>query len=217
MKKWNLFNCLKGICLVGIFIFSAAVARAELTFFLVDNFESNSYSKWFPFGGVQLDIMSNPKLAKRDLVAESCGDYSLKIAGEASDWYVGGIGAELGIDATPYSRIQMDFYGSPTGGKTKIELYDDDNGNKQIEQDKNWIPKYDDKWSVEIPVLGLGFTRVSIPFSAFTLENPGKGDGIFNPDNKNGSGGLIRMQVIFVAPQKIGTIDLALDNILFTF
>ncbi|MFC1496123.1 hypothetical protein ACFL52_01770 [Candidatus Margulisiibacteriota bacterium] len=192
-------------------------ARADLTFYLVDNFESESYSKWFSFGNLDLNINKNPRTAKHDLVADSCGDFSLGISGAATDWYIGGIGLELGIDASSYSRIQLDIFGNGAKGKIKIELYDDDNGTQQIEQDENWQPLYDDKWAVEIPVLGKGFTRFSIPFTAFTDENPKVGDGIFNPTKKNGSGGLVRMQLIFVAAEKIGSIDIALDNVLLTY
>ncbi|OGC04235.1 hypothetical protein A2276_06505 [candidate division WOR-1 bacterium RIFOXYA12_FULL_43_27] len=190
---------------------------AELTFYLIDNFESGSTSKWFPFGSIDVSAVANPLAKAKDLVAESCGSYMLKIKGSASDWYVGGIGTDLMIDASFYKRLQMDIYGSALGGKLRIELYDEDNGNNQIETDKNWQPLYDDKWAVEIPILGPGFTRISVPFTAFTLDNPGKGDGIWNPATKNGSSGLTRMQIVFVAKEKTGKVDVGLDNVLLTY
>ena len=197
--------------IVFVLIMLATAAGADLTFYLVDNFESNSASKWFSFGSLSVKPIGNPQMKKRDLIAESCGSYILGVKGSASDWYVGGIGTDLTLDAGAYSRLQLDIYGSKYNGKIRIELYDDDNGNAQIEQDKNWQPLYDDKLAVEIPVLGKGFTRISIPFSAFVDENPGIGDDKWNPS------GFSRLQMIFVAQRKSGKVDIGLDNVLLTY
>lgn len=203
--KWML------VCL--ILLMMGTFARGDLTFYLVDNFESGSSSRWFSFGDINVSVAGNPLTGKRDLIAESCGSYLLNIKGSSSDWYVGGIGTDLSIDAGAYSRLQMDIYGSADYGKLRIELYDDDNGSFQIEQDKNWQPIYDDKWAVEIPILGPGFTRISIPFTAFVDENPNAGDNKLNFSNK----GLARMQLIFISKTKVGNIDVGIDNILLTY
>lgn len=54
-------------------------AHAILTFYLVDNFEDGTFTKWFSFDNVKLSILKNPKSDKKDLVLESCGDNALKI------------------------------------------------------------------------------------------------------------------------------------------
>jgi len=98
-------------------------------------------------------------------------------------------------------------------------LFDDDNGNAILEQDpsKDWIPTKDDKWVAEIPILNKGWSRYSIPFSAFKLENRGCGDGIWNPDQKDGSGGLLKIQISLIAGEEKGKVDVALDNLILTY
>lgn len=193
-----------------------SVCKAELSFYLIENFETNSFSDWFIFDNLNLSISKN--VEKEDRISASCGEYSLLIEGETKDWYVGGIGTNLMVDASPFYFIQFDVDGSGAGGKLKIELYEDDNQNSEIEQDEKakWAPTYDDKWSVEIPLLGPGYTRYIIPFTAFKDDNPKIGDDTFNPNRENGSGGLLRVQFIFISDEKEGKIKTKIDNILFT-
>ena len=197
-----------------------SVARAEFSFFLIDNFESGNADKWYKFGNLEMSVAKNPSVeAGRDTVAESCGDYSLKLRGRTDNWYVGGIGTDLRIDASAFSRIQLDLYGSDAGGKLKVELYDDDAGNPVVEVDpaKNWAPTKDDRWIAEIPVYGKGFTRISIPFSAFKLENPGTGNGIMNFDQKDGKNGLLKIQFVFLTGEQKGSAEVNIDNIILTY
>lgn len=205
------------VLIVLVLILTSQISRGDLTFYLVDNFESGEAGKWFSFGNVKVAVAANPIKNSKDLIAESCGSYVLNISGATNDWYVGGMGTDLSIDASQYSRLQLDIYGSLNYGKLKIELYDDDNNSSQIEQDKNWQPLYDDKLAVEIPILGPGFTRISIPFSAFVDENPGIGDDKWNPTTKSGSAGLVRVQMGFITKEKVGKVDVSLDNILLTY
>jgi hypothetical protein len=189
------------------------------TFSMVDNFEGGNADKWYRFGNVEMSVVKNPSQEARDAVAESCGEYSLQLKGGSDNWYIGGIGTDLRLDATPYSRLQMDIYGSEAGGKLKIELFDDDNKNAILEQDsgRDWLATRDDKWVAEVPVMGRGWMRVSIPFTAFKLENPGSGDGIWNPDQNDGSGGLLKMQIILLTASQKGDFEAKLDNILLTY
>ncbi|MBU0574329.1 MAG: hypothetical protein ABIJ26_01075 [Candidatus Margulisiibacteriota bacterium] len=211
MKKFTI--------IAGLFFLFAMSSAAQLSFYLIDNFEDGTFSKWFVFDRVQPKIIMPPSVDKKDLIAESCGEYALQLKGSTTDWYVGGIGTNLTVDANEYSRLQLDMFGSPYGGKVKIELYEDDNGNSIIEQDEsnNWSATKDDIWFVELPILGEGYTRFSIPFSAFKDANPGVGDDKFNPDKMNNSGGLLRVQLVFVADQKEGEIEAVLDNVLLTY
>lgn len=198
------------ILLVGL----GAAAGALLTFYLVDNFEDGTYNKWFSFDKVKLSIYKNPKLEKekKDLILESCGENALKIAGTTEAWYVGGIGTSLNVDAAEFSRLQLDILGSTYEGKVKIELYEDSDKSGTIEQDPNqgWKVTNDDIWSVEIPILKSGYTRYSIPFSAFSDANPEVGA------DKWGEGPILRMQLVFVASAEQGTVECAVDNILIT-
>jgi hypothetical protein len=197
----------------------ALPVRAQFSFYLIDNFESGKADKWYRFSNAQMKVTQNPSPEAKDVIADSCGTYALKVRGGTESWFVGGVGTDLGIDATPFSRLQMDIYGSGSGGKLRIELFDDDNNNFSLEQDPalDWKPTKDDKWYAEVPVLEKGFTRFSIPFSAFKLDNPGCGDGIWNPDQKNGSGGLLKMQIILLTDKQKGQVDANIDNILLTY
>jgi hypothetical protein len=69
----------------------------------------------------------------------------------------------------------------------------------------------------EVNILGEGFTRYSIPFTAFVDENPKMGDDKWNPNKKDNSGGLLKIQFIVIAPAKVGEVDFRLDNILLTY
>ena len=195
-----------------LFLCLGVAAMGLLTFYLVDNFEDGTYSKWFTFDNVKLSIFKNPKSEKKDLVLESCGENALRVAGSAKSWYVGGIGTNLNVDPANYSRLQIDVLGGPDQGKIKLELYEDSNKSGAIEQDaqQGWKVTSDKIWAVEVPIMRDGYTRFSIPFSAFSDGNPGTGS------DKFGDGNFLRMQLIFVASSQEGSVDCAVDNIIFT-
>ena len=201
----------------------SGVAVGQFTFHLIDNFEDQNYTqnpKWWRFGDLKPEIVANVSLEARDLIAESCGDYSLNLSGETGDWYIGGIGTDLGVDATQFARFQIDVYGDDEfSGKLLIELFEDDNQNFSIEQDphKDFEPIKDDKWGVKVNIQGKGYTRISIPFSAFRDLNPDVGDNIWNPDQKNGSGGLLKLQLVAISEEQKGKINVSIDNILLTY
>lgn len=179
--------------------------------YLIDNFEDGNFEKspeWFVFDGISTTIVKNTTLKGGDV----SGQYSLNIKGTARDWYVGGMGTVLNIDASGYDTFEMDVYGNgENSGMLKVELYDDDNGNTDVEVDKNWKPTSDDLWSYELKIDWSGWKHVSIPVSQF--KNFGKGDGVYNPNLKNSSGGLIKLQLICVASSQTGSIDFNLSNI----
>jgi len=184
--------------------------------YLIDNFEDGTYTKdpeWFTFDNLVLNISRNSRLQEGDSsVLANLGEYSLYLSGSATDWYVGGMGCVLGIDASGYATFDADVYGTGDGsGVLKIELYDDDNGNSDIEVDKNWKPLYDDKWEYRVNVDWSGWKHLSIPFSEFT--NAGRGNGSFDPNLQGGSGGLVKIQLICVANSQTGSINYNIDNL----
>jgi len=215
MKKLSIF--------FGLILCLSSLAWAQFTFHLIDNFEDgnfNSDPKWWRFGDLNLEAMKNPQAQSRDLISESCGDYSLKLSGKTNNWYIGGLGTDIGVDGSKFSRFQMDVYGHKKYvGKLKVEIFEDDNMNYAIEQDpqKGYEPVYDDKWVAEVNVQGEGFTRVSIPFTAFRDANPGVGDGVWNPDQEKGSGGLMKIQIVALSEGQQGGIDCSIDNLLLTY
>ena len=212
----------KVLLVLGIITLLATAGTAQFSFYLIDNFESGRFneSKWWSFGDLKVVAEKNGTVEGRDLIAESCGEYALALSGPSKEWYVGGIGTDLGVDATEFSRFQIDVYGNDDdGGKVLIELFDDDNANFTIEQDSqnNYDPVYDDKWATEVYIQGKGFTRISIPFTAFKDVNPGVGDDKWNPGQVGGSGGLLKLQMVGISGKKSGTVDFKIDNLLLTY
>ena len=186
--------------------------------YLIDNFEDGTYTKdpeWFSFDGIVPSIVKTGNIREGDTkVAANAGQYALNLSGTAKDWYVGGMGTVLGIDASGYSTFEIDVYGyGEQSGKLKVELYDDDNGNADIEVDKSYKPLYDDLFSKEIEVNWTGWKHLSIPISEFAIE--GKGNKQWDPSLSSGSGGLVKIQLISVANSQTGSINYTVDNLEF--
>ncbi|OGC08606.1 hypothetical protein A2230_03820 [candidate division WOR-1 bacterium RIFOXYA2_FULL_36_21] len=198
--------------LVSLSVFALAGAPfAKMTFYLIDNFEDNSFSnKWYVFDNVEGTLVDNPGLDIEDSVSEACGEKSLKLIGKTNNWYVGGMGTLLEVDGMDYSRIVIDVYGSSNFGKIKLELFEKEKD--KVDQKGNLS---ETKWVVEIPVLGEGFTRYSVPFSSFYSEDT-KDSGKVVFHGRQG-GNISKLQAIFVASSKEGEFDCMVDNLMFTF
>jgi len=194
----------KTVWLVVLSLFLAAAARAEFSFFLIDNFEGGKTDKWYRFGNLDMSAVKVPSLEAgvQDTIADSCGDYALKLKGKTTNWYIGGIGTELMTDAKQFSRFQMDVNGYPSGGKIKIELFGSGGATKCV---------------AEVPILGQGYTRISIPFSAFKPETPSAGADGWRPGKSDGSSYLQNVQLILLAAQATGEAEADIDNILLTY
>lgn len=194
--------------------------------FLIDNFESGSLKSprdWWTFDIQKAEISSNRDLTEGDsAVASEVGKYSLLLSGISKNWYGGGCGtyiAKENQELSKYSNLSIDIFGRGPGyGTLKVELYDDDNKNWQIEQDpaKNYLPIYDDKFTYEIKVDWSGWKRVVIPLSDLIDENPMVGDDVWNPQQAGGSGGLLQIQFICLGGSEKGKIELNTDNIMLT-
>jgi len=174
---------------------------------IIDDFEDGEYQKkpeWWAFDKVKLQVTPEKRLL---------------IQGATNNWYVGGFGiylAKENQDLSKYTSLDLDVYGyGLNSGILKIELYDDDNGNWQIEQDmaKGYAPIYDDRFVYELKVDWKGFKHVSIPIEEFVDNNPEAGDNVWNPQQLGGSGGLLQMQFIVMATSKTGKVEMELDNI----
>ncbi|MFH2033286.1 MAG: hypothetical protein ABIJ26_01100 [Candidatus Margulisiibacteriota bacterium] len=184
--------------------------------YLVDNFENGNITEnpeWFVFDNIVPTVVRNTRYQDGDQsVLKTTGEYSLNLKGSTSSWYVGGIGCVLGIDASAYRSVEMDIYGSgENSGKVKIELYDDDNGNSEIEVNSAWKPTADDLFLAEVDVNWTGWKHVSLPLSEFKIE--GGGNRVWDPNFAGGSGGLVKMQIISVAFTESGDVNYNLDNI----
>jgi hypothetical protein len=202
---------------------SSTNSTGNSNLYLIDDFEDGDYTanpEWWKFDNINPKVVNNSDYPNGDPISlNDIKKFSLNITGSCTDWYCGGIGtytARKGVDLSKYNTFQMDVYGNgPGSGTIKIELYDDDNGNWQIEQDpkKAYTPLYDDKFIYNLIVDWRGWKRVMIPIADFTDENPGIGDDIWNPNQEGGSGGLIQLQMIFIGPKKTGRINFNIDNV----
>ncbi len=200
---------------------SGGSSATSSNIYMIDDFEDGDYTtnpEWWKFDNITASIADNTLYQTGDpAVVAAVGKNSLNITGSASDWYAGGMGTYLARknnDLGKYNAVQMDVFGNgPGSGTIKIELVDDDKGNWQVEQDSKGVPLYDDKFVYNVNVDWKGWKSVVIPFSDFALENPGKGDGVLTVGQENGHGGLLQMQFIFIASQKVGSLNYNLDNI----
>ncbi|MBI5700223.1 hypothetical protein HZC34_00025 [Candidatus Saganbacteria bacterium] len=211
------------ILLIGMSIISygmggkaPSIAKKAAYPYTADNFEDGNFNKdpeWFTFDNIIPTVVRNDNFKDGDaVVAANAGAYSLNLKGTAKDWYVGGLGVMLNIDASGYDSFDLDVYGNgENSGTLKIELYDDDNGNSDVEVDKNYTPLYDDLYSSELKVDWKGWKHVSIPLSQFKIL--GGGNKTWDPNLKNGSGGLVKVQLITLATTQTGVIDYNVDNI----
>lgn len=219
MRKVSVFLCL---CVSVFFVMSSAAiawggpaperkeAEVPEGVFLIDDFESGSLRsprEWWTFD-----------IEKAGVVGEA-GGYSLLLKGEAKNWYAGGCGtyiAKENQDLSDYNSFQIDIYGNgPGSGTIKIELFDDDNKNWQVEQDpaKAYAPIYDDKYVYDIRVDWKGWRRETILLDDFVDDNPGVGDDVWNPQQNGGSGGFLQIQFICLAAKATGNVNYNVDNI----
>lgn len=194
----------------------SAPAKKAAYPFLIDNFEDGNFNKdpeWYSFDNIVPAIERNSELKEGDMdVAANVGTYSLKLSGNAKDWYVGGMGVMLGIDATGYDKFDIDIYGNgENSGKLKIELYESLSGSTDIPVGKDWKPLNDNLWAKEIEVNWTGWKHLSVPIKEF--KNEGHGNGVWGPKLINGKGGLVKAQLISVANTQTGSVNYNVDNI----
>ncbi|MDD5456164.1 MAG: hypothetical protein PHV30_03935 [Candidatus Margulisbacteria bacterium] len=184
----------------------------------IDDFENGNITEkpaWWTFGNSEQKVVESDVFSK-DPLFKYLGRYVLEVKGNAKDWYVGGMGCYLGVDATPFTHVKLYVYGTgPDSGKLTLQLYDDDNGNYQLEQDvnKNYEPINDDRFEYSANINWKGWKVLLIPISSFKDTNKTVGDNTWNPDHKNGSGGLLHFQFIFLANTKTGSVNFSIDNI----
>ncbi len=204
--------------LAPVMVAEAIVSRdktaiSKQSVFVVDTFEDGDFTMnpdWWRFGLLNLKVVDNDKSEYKFLENKS-----LHLTGMTENWYIGGLGTFVGVDGTQFSAVKMVIKGSgKKSGVLKIEFYDDDNQNWEIEQDSvKSIPQYDDRWAFNLNVDWTGWKIVIIPFNEFYDDNPLVGDDKLNPDQKDGSGGLLQMQAIALSPTKRGSLDIKVDSI----
>ena len=186
--------------------------------YTIDDFERGNITEapaWWTFGDINAVPVST-QMYKGDPLMNYLGKYALSIKGSTKNWYVGGLGKYLGIDASRYTHLKIMIYGNgPKSGKLLIQVYDDDNKNYVLEQDveNNYEPLFDDKFEYSQSVSWKGWKALLIPLKNFKDVNPTVGDNKMNMDQKDGSGGLLHFQIVVLAEEKEGNVDLAIDEI----
>ena len=211
---------MKDIILLLIILFTISVAADSPKILQVDDFEDGNIIEepaWWTFGDTE-QVPVDTIIFKNSPLQKYLGKYALQVKGETKDWYIGGMGTYIGKKASSYTHIKLYVYGAgPKSGEINIQLYDDDNKNYKLEQDieNNYEPIFDDKFEYTINVIWKGWKVLIIPINKFKDVNKTVGDNIWNPDDEEGSGGLLHFQMIFLANSKTGPVDVAIDNIKF--
>jgi hypothetical protein len=202
------------LAFIFIFLFSQISPIFAGKVLLVDDFEYDPHPReWWQFGNLFIYEANN---SIYDI--PFTGKKSKGFSGVTNHWFVGGYGTYLNISATKYKFLKMIVHGvGEDSGAIQIELYDDDNFNKTIELNPNdpSLPAVDDVFTYTLKVNWKGWKVKIIPLSAFRDNNPGVGDGIFNPVRYRGSGGLTQMQLIFLSAHQKGGVDIQIDAIKF--
>jgi hypothetical protein len=178
---------------------------------LIDDFEAGLTGRgWWVFDA-KCEIVPAPSGGEKN------GTKALQISGPATSYYVGGLGCYLAREKqglSKYKVVQLDIYGNgPGSGSLKIELIDDDNKGWACEQNEKYQPTADDRFTSEIRVAWRGWKRVYLPLSNFIDDNPLVGDDLWNPAQENGSGGLLQIQLIAIASQPKGKVNLYVDSL----
>jgi hypothetical protein len=202
------------------FLFRSTTTAAEIfpqnsnSEFIIDTFEDGNLDReplWWQFGDIDVTISVHPSNAPSYL-----SKYSMKIKGNANEWYVGGVGTFCGADLSKFNAIK--FYVKGKGehsGTLLIEMYDDDNNNWELEPHPKIPsqPLFDDRFVYTKKVDWNGWKSVTIPLSHFSDVNPNIGDNIWNPNHKNSSGGLLQIQIILIAADKYIVPEISIDTI----
>lgn len=214
---------------LGLFLASFcvdAVARNRMSYrtgqganlsnvYMIDNFADGDMTEtreWFSFGNVSAVVV--PSQGKESYLTK----YALRLSGKAQQWYVGGVGQYLGIEAGHYTHLKLVIRGNGlNSGYLRIELFDDDNRNTKIDlSQETGMPNADDKFVHSILVDWEGWRVVTVPISQFGDSNPGVGDDSFNPIQLAGSAGLLQFQIIVTtAKDPVGNAELLVDQIKF--
>lgn len=166
------------------------------------------------------DISADPEwwtFDKLKISQDSDGDFEnfIRLTGQTEDYYIGGMGTYFGRGADQYDAMVLYIKGNGEPAVLRVQLFDDDNGTYQLEQNEAFEPTHDDQWEHEIFVDWEGWRKVEIPFSRFVLANPGVGDGVWNPEATRGSGGLLHIQIIALLEKAVGKLNIGICSISF--
>ena len=182
--------------------------------FIVDDFEDadlSMFPQWWGFDNIKLTTESNVQSEH-----PAIGTRAIQLTGPHKNWYVGGCGTYFAQDMSNYNAIKLLIRGyGKKSGVLMVELFDDDNKNYEVEvhPDNNSETLADDKFIHSIKVDWDGWKVVIIPFTHFVDGNLGIGDDIWNPYQKDQSGGLLQMQLILLASSKTHKPKIRIDTI----
>jgi hypothetical protein len=174
---------------------------------ILDDFEAtNECPRWWSFGTLtyhRAQASSDPK---------GQAQHYLEVRGQASGTFVDGRGLYLLDDIGERRTLRMDVRGyGQDSGRIRIELYDDDNGNWEIEKDpRSYAPLYDDLFVYELAVDWNGWRQVELPLALFKDDNPTVGNNVLDPQRDLTSGGLLEIQLLF-GPTRKENLEVAID------
>ena len=195
---------------------SLTLSPVQSSVFFLDTFEDGDHLKnpnWWVFGALNLSVGYNTGSAQTPFVQRR----SLVFRGEGAR-YVGGLGMYYPMALSSFGGLRLVVWGNgPESGHLQIQLFDDDNGNFLVDTftDMKNTPSKDDKWLHTLHIDWQGWREVLVPFSEFHDGNPGIGDGIWNPDKENKSGGFLQIQLIAMTANANMPLFFKLDSVGF--
>ena len=106
------------LAICGVLLSATAMAAR-----VIDNFEDGNISanpEWWKFGRMIADVAA---VAGKAPKGETLGKKALSIEGSTSNWYIGGLGTYMGIDGTPFDRLEMLIYGNGKNSSMSNNFY----------------------------------------------------------------------------------------------
>lgn len=211
-------NRVVGVLLFLVVLGGTVFATTPRQFGLVktlDNFEDGTIlekPEWWQFGQLNAEVVE----VRDGEAPHYVGNYVLQLRGKTRHWYVGGMGVYMPMDATGFNYVKLNVKGyGLRSGSLVLELYDDDNNNGYIEHNEldPTHTLYDDKFIYTLKVNWSGWRVVMIPMHMFKDANPGIGDNIWNPNQRDGSAGFAQLQCLVLADSVKGDIKMDIDTI----
>jgi hypothetical protein len=193
----------------------SAQAPKPVLSYVIDDFERSGLRAWWHFGSVSMDLYDN---GARQLDPAVEGR-ALRLSGSTKEWVLGGCGRYIGVDIGQFNALKLVVKGeskkAPVSGVMIVELYvtrDNEWRSRSLAR-REYSLRYESKFSTTVHVNWKGWKVVTIPFDAFLADSPRVKQPFWDKVSKTASGNLIQIQLVALAPQEKGDVDVQVDSI----
>ncbi|OGI07378.1 MAG: hypothetical protein A2Y40_10895, partial [Candidatus Margulisbacteria bacterium GWF2_35_9] len=175
---------------------------------IIDNYEDANLStqpSWTPADGLVITASNEG----------STGNYSLKATNHATNYYGGYMSAYVGDKDTNwaaynYVHLVINNQGKK-GDKLKIEIFDNDNNNYEINTGAGLLG--DDKFAYEFSIPNNQWKDIYIPYSVFTDINSATGDNTLNLAPANSYPGVLMIGFAISSVSQNADVKMLIDQI----